>query len=374
MLLLGLAVLSFSFGVVLTTNTNYTETVDVKVCSSSFKCVHNQSTSVLSRVSTVLSTPFDDSITCTGENYINNGMEFYPSKICAEISDVCHNNFETQYYNELLDQLEEISQYLNFSCSDILNNNHSALSGYYTIPASNGSLITVYCDMEGQCDGKGGWMRVGYINMSEPGNNCPNGLNPYNYTNINYPLCDRPHPSSGGCNSAFFSNFGLRYSQVCGRVRGYQYSGVDGIYQNYGNGSPLLEGPYVDGVSITHGMNPRQHIWTFVVGQDENENAYQDCPCNNGSLETTPQYVGNDYYCESGVPIWNSNSFYYNDPLWDGNQCHYMEHPCCTSPNMPWFIKSLNESTTDDLELRMCSSEGYPNEATPIDLIELYVR
>ena len=71
MLLLGLAVLSFSFGVVLTTNTNYTETVDVKVCSSSFKCVHNPLSSVLSRVSTVLSTPVDDTFTCTGENYIN---------------------------------------------------------------------------------------------------------------------------------------------------------------------------------------------------------------------------------------------------------------------------------------------------------------
>ena len=58
------------------------------------------------------------------------------------------------------------------------------------------------------------------------------------------------------------------------------------------------------------------------------ENAWYDCPCNNYvSLQTTPQYVGNDYYCESGVPIWNSQSFYYNDPLWDGNQCDYMEYP-----------------------------------------------
>ena len=54
---------------------------------------------------------------------------------------------------------------------------------YYTIPASNGSLISVYCDMEGQCDGKGGWMRVGYINMNEPGNNCPNELKSYNFEN-----------------------------------------------------------------------------------------------------------------------------------------------------------------------------------------------
>ena len=75
-------------------------------------------------------------------------MEFYTSKVYTEISDVCHNKFETQYYNELLDQLEEVSQYLNSSCSHILNSNGSALSGYYTLPASNGSLISVYCGME----------------------------------------------------------------------------------------------------------------------------------------------------------------------------------------------------------------------------------
>ena len=57
--------------------------------------------------------------------------------------------------------------------------------------------------MEGQCDGKGRWMRVGYINMSEPGNNFPNELKSYNFENFNYPFCDRPHLSSGGCNSVF---------------------------------------------------------------------------------------------------------------------------------------------------------------------------
>ena len=114
----------------------------------------------------------------------------YASKIFDKISDVCHNNFETQYYNELLDQFDEISQYLNSSCFHILNSNSSALSGYYTVPTSNGSLISVYCDMERQCDGKGGWMRIGFINMNEPGNICPNELKCYNFENITHPLCD----------------------------------------------------------------------------------------------------------------------------------------------------------------------------------------
>ena len=82
------------------------------------------------------------------------------------------------------------------------------------------------------CDCKGGWTRVGYINMSDSGtNNCPRGLNSYDFLNISYHLCDRPHPSSFGCDSTYFSTFDLKYSQVCGRVRGYQYNGVDAIYQ-----------------------------------------------------------------------------------------------------------------------------------------------
>ena len=44
--------------------------------------------------------------------------------------------------------------------------------------------------MEGQCDGKGGWMKVGYINMSEPGNNCLSGLKSYNFEIFNYPFGD----------------------------------------------------------------------------------------------------------------------------------------------------------------------------------------
>ena len=48
--------------------------------------------------------------------------------------------------------------------------------------------------MEGSnCDGKGGWMRVGYLNMSEPNTTCPTGLSTYIFPKINYPLCDRVH-------------------------------------------------------------------------------------------------------------------------------------------------------------------------------------
>ena len=58
---------------------------------------------------------------------------------------------------------------------------------------------------------------------------------------------------------------------------------------------------YVDSVSITHGSNPRKHIWTYICGQFEQGTNHQNCPCNSGSEATLPSYVGNDYYCESAL-------------------------------------------------------------------------
>ena len=51
---------------------------------------------------------------------------------------------------------------------------------------------------------------------------------------------------------------------MCGIVRGYQYHDVDGIYQN-NEGSTSLEGPYVDGVSITHGYIDRLSTFTLQI-------------------------------------------------------------------------------------------------------------
>uniref|UniRef100_A0A1X7UQJ3 Uncharacterized protein n=1 Tax=Amphimedon queenslandica TaxID=400682 RepID=A0A1X7UQJ3_AMPQE len=228
--------------------------------------------------------------------------------------------------------------------------------------------------MEGSnCDGTGGWTRVAYINMTEPNATCPEGL--YQYNLDNKTLCDRNHNETGnGCSGTFFSTSGLRYTKVCGQVRGYQYGTIDGIYDNH-YGSSHINGAYVDGVSITHG-SPRKHVWTYAVGQEEIDNKRQDCPCNLNSTEVTPFYVGDDYYCESGVGAATQvvRTFFPNDPLWDGQQCGNLENLCCTSPKMPWFVKTLNQSTTDDIELRVCSSEGFVDEASPIDIFEIYIN
>ena len=42
---------------------------------------------------------------------------------------------------------------------------------------------------------------------------------------------------------------------------------------------------------------------------------------------------------------------------------------------MPWFTKALGETTTDDIEVRVCGNESPTgDEDTPLSLIELFVK
>ena len=269
----------------------------------------------------------------------------------------------------------DIVEYINdlslSNCSHIYNGYSSAPSGYYTIQAPNGSLISVYCDMEGSnCDGKGGWMRVGYLNMSEPGATCPPDLMQRQYNNSDHDVCGRPN--SGSFSHTFFSTRGIHYNKVCGQLRGYQYRSPEAFSSNIIN----IDSCYVNGISITYNSSPRKHIWTYANGQSPTSPIYS-CPCNTGTNATfVPSFIGNEYYCESGVPAGQSfqSILYPNDPLWDGQQCDGNEGPCCTNPKMPWFIKALNETINENIELRVCGDIDYPNEDTPLDIIELYIQ
>ena len=229
--------------------------------------------------------------------------------------------------------------------------------------------------MEGiNCDGEGGWTRVAYLNMTEPNATCPTGLILQEYDNIDHPLCGRD--DKVGCNLANFSSTGLMYSKVCGQVRGYQYHGPDAFY-SLGIG---IDSYYVDGVSITYGINPRKHIWTYAAAKSEQETNFDACPCNtgfDGSRNPASTFIGSHYYCESGNPTSHRTSsiLYANDPLWDGQQCNGLEGPCCPANSaMPWFYQSLDAHTTDDIELRLCASSPHGNEEVPLDIIELYIK
>ena len=224
--------------------------------------------------------------------------------------------------------------------------------------------------MEGtNCGGEGSWTRVAYINMTQTGATCPEGLNQRSFNSKSY--CGN---TGSECNGTMFPTL-VEYSRVCGRVRGYQYRAPLAFYSYNINTSLTIDDNYVDGVSITYGSAPHKHLWTYAAAPRDTITYYgsYDCPCKQNSTTIAPSFVGTDYYCESGVELccpYNSPS---NDTLWDGQQCGG-EAPCCTHSNMPWFIKTPNETTTEDIELRLCTAGALNFDAdTPLDLIEIFV-
>ena len=58
----------------------------------------------------------------------------------------------------------------------------------------------------------------------------------------------------------------------------------------------------------------------------------------------------------------------------DGVGCDESSTICCEFNNPPWFCKQLPQSTSDDIELRLCSDDLHIEEDTPIELVEIYIR
>ena len=232
------------------------------------------------------------------------------------------------------------------------------------------AIATTMPTMTG-CSGPG-WRRVAFINMTDTSYNCPTGLNLTSYSKR---TCGRSHTTWGGCSSTTFSVGGLPYSQVCGRIKGYQFGETTAFYRS-GNG---IDSYYVDGISLTHGEpGSRQHIWTFASGLEEGVIANWlsfSCPCDTSQYFRAPYFVGNDYFCESGRNTAYTRVYvlYPNDVLWDGRDCT-SNSTCCQFNNPPWFTKNLTTATTNDIELRLCTSYTPNYNDVPIELIELYVQ
>ena len=225
--------------------------------------------------------------------------------------------------------------------------------------------------MEGSnCGGEGGWTRVAYINMTEPNASCPQGLT--NEVLQGLSLC--AHNERESCAEFGFPTHSINYQKVCGRLRGYQDGLTNGFYPYRDLLNKIINELYLDGVSITYGSIPyTQHIWSYVTGGQSGSVGFYSCPCNTGSIVGVPDFVGSDYYCESGADDnVESDEFHAHDPLWDGELCSDLEGPCCdNNPNLPWFKKELNTNINEDIDLRLCVP-GF-NSRTLLQLIELYV-
>ena len=217
--------------------------------------------------------------------------------------------------------------------------------------------------------GSSGWTRIAYFDMTNSSNTCPS---PWNETVSPKRVCRRSSPSDGGCEGVVYNATGS-YSQICGRMVGYEVGFTDAFLGS----SVSIDDAYVDGVSVTYGT-PRQHIWTFAAGGAETNWLSYSCPCVTGSSNqrNIPPFVGENYFCEAGVTTWSSYEFFADDPLWDGQGCGPTSS-CCAFNSPPWFNVQLPNTTRDAIEVRICNNSPWtqPRDLpVAIELIELYVK
>ena len=294
------------------------------------------------------------------QNKINNNSLLLQDNV-NDILLVVNELLELQNGSSLFNSIRPVS------CKDIKAVQPNSPTGYYHVNSRN-----IYCNMERLCSTEGGWTRLAYLDMSDNTQNCPSGLQAWFTGGIR--VCRR-EGNDAGCRSIKFPTNGISYTQICGRVIGYQKGTTNGV-THINN----INDAYIDGVSITRG-SPREHVWSYISGINSNTNSASSCPCNTGvaSNNKVQQFVGEHYYCESGNNVNNVNivsaGTLYTDPLWDGNGCHSREVPCCVSNMLPWFFRDYgNDTSTDYLELRVCGSAGWSNEDTPVQLYEIYVN
>ena len=215
-------------------------------------------------------------------------------------------------------------------------------------------------------------MRVANLDMTDTNQSCPSGFR----------LITSPKRACGasgyGCVSTTFPLNGVKYSRVCGKVIGYQFSTPDAFDPYYYDRSRTIDSQYVDGVSLTHGQTPRKHIWTFAAAVDETQSGRYVCPCSRTNVHYTgaaPPFIGQDYFCETGNRYYPAQKqWYHADPLWDGSGCGSTSS-CCGFNNPPWFCKQLPQPTTDDIEMRLCvDGSTSDDENVDIESVEIYVQ
>ena len=263
------------------------------------------------------------------------------------------------------------------SCSHVMLLNPSSPSGLYWIRSSDGSAIRVYCDMTGSCGNiTGEWMRVASLDWSSNESlPCPDGFRERNDSNIR--TCGIGSISTGSCPFITFKTYSTVYSRVCGKINAYQVGTTDAFYRPLNN-RVNIDSNYVDGVSLTHGSNPRRHIWTFVAALNDNLSIPRTCQCvrpGDRRIMAPPSFVGVDYFCDTGSRNGTRGGLFYpDDPLWDGAGCASTS-TCCSFNNPPWFHKQLPSATTDDIEMRVCSDESRDdNEDIAVSSVEIYVQ
>ena len=213
------------------------------------------------------------------------------------------------------------------------------------------------------------WRRVAYIDTTQGPGQCPSGLVEHINSTTNQRACGRS--INVGCSLVTYP-VGGSYTNICGRVRGYQFDSPNAFEGLKGK---TINELYVDGVSITRG-NPRQHVWTYTAYYYEGFSVTRSlCPCgrsNTSDYSNVPNFVGKEFHCETAFATSPTNRIVWENPLWDGagSACG-TEGRCCAT--FGWFHKTVSPSTSDNIEVRWCADQNRSNEDVLTELVEIWV-
>jgi len=249
------------------------------------------------------------------------------------------NDFHTQ--KRVLDSISSVLA-KSSSCADIKKHNLTVpSSGYYMLNSESGQSVSMYCDMVKECGGiTGGWMRVTNFDIG----NCPEGFRTV-YLAGSQKGCalQKVEP---GCTSLFFSSFGIKYSQVCGIIRGYSTGEPDGFRYNINRDRVKLYDSFVDGIVLG---KESSHIWTFtgVV-----------CNCNRQFPFMKESYSCDNAGCNAAAEV--CKRF-----LWSDSLC---------SKVLPWFYKKGLSFTSNPIRMNMCRDQSSLDEDLVIAHLELFVQ
>ena len=369
-------------------NSNALEIANLSLLESSFRVLEVKTRTKLLEVVRDMNAVITN--VCQQINYLNNSHEVLARKVSLLRDELCHcqESFNIAILNTsnvTISRLEHLRKDFEFSILNVTINIETQTnsikmkiiadimalhvfnsceelgklsllfpSGIYRVRSYKCSFIHKYCSTNrvASCRGvPGNWRRIAYLNTNENPVSCPDNFEVRD-PNSNPPLCRRTNPNKG-CSSVTYPSNGMSYSQVCGTVRIHAAGTPDGFITFRDRSM------YVDGVYFTHGVSSsRNHIWTYSAATAYG-NTRGCSPC---YFQKPMNMPGKNYTC---ITLHCDIINCYQGVLW-GNATQL-----CFGNGT--FYRQLSESTTDNIEMRVCRDERRSNEDIFISFVELFV-
>ena len=108
-----------------------------------------------------------------------------------------------------------------------------------------------------------GWRRVVFLNMTDTDQNCPGE---WQIRSSPRRTCQRS--INKGCSLAAFSTGEANYSEVCGKLIGYQFGSTDALYGPMHESSVGLSSTTNPSLGVAIPVPAQTHLYTHAKGMD----------------------------------------------------------------------------------------------------------